>query len=194
MTPKSLRPFASSLHFCGKYIFVVLATAMLSACGFQLRGQRAMPFQSIYLQMSPYEDMAVSIKRQLRANGDTQVTDKPDDAQVQLVVVRDTKEKAILSLNSAGTVREYQLRQHFAFRLIDKAGMEVMPFNDIYVTRDISFNDSQILAKEQEETLLYRDMSNDIVQQLMRRLAAAKLNDAPIPAAIPPAPAPATTQ
>jgi LPS-assembly lipoprotein len=32
-----------------------------------------------------------------------------------------------------------------------------------------------VLSKESEELLLLRDMQGDLVQQLMRRLAAAKL-------------------
>ena len=42
------------------------------------------------------------------------------------------------------------------------------------LTRDISFND-QVLAKEAEEVLLYRDMQTDMVQQIVRRLSAAQL-------------------
>ncbi|HEX5127773.1 MAG TPA: LPS assembly lipoprotein LptE [Rhodocyclaceae bacterium] len=164
--------FSLALRSC----VVALLVCLLAGCGFQLRGQRALPFHSIYLGMSPYDDLAVAIKRELRANNDTQVTDTLQEAQVNMVVLVNSKEKAILSLNSQGTVREYQLRQHFAFRLVDKAGLEVMPYNEINVSRDISFNDSQILAKEQEESLLYRDMQNDLVQQLMRRLSTAKLN------------------
>ncbi|MEO8142986.1 MAG: LPS assembly lipoprotein LptE, partial [Betaproteobacteria bacterium] len=47
------------------------------------------------------------------------------------------------------------------------------------LTRDITFNDSDVLAKETEEQLLYRDMQSDMVQQIMRRLAVAQ---APKPA------------
>ncbi|MBL8458521.1 MAG: hypothetical protein JNM92_04090, partial [Zoogloea sp.] len=43
----------------------------------------------------------------------------------------------------------------------------------------LAFDDSQVLAKEQEEILLYRDMQGDLVQQLMRRLSAARMPDAP---------------
>jgi LPS-assembly lipoprotein len=34
-----------------------------------------------------------------------------------------------------------------------------------------------VLAKEAEEVLLYRDMQTDIVQQLLRRIAAVKQID-----------------
>jgi LPS-assembly lipoprotein len=40
--------------------------------------------------------------------------------------------------------------------------------------RDISFSEAAVLSKEAEETLLYRDMQSDIVQQLLRRMAAVK--------------------
>ncbi|MGC3963745.1 MAG: LPS assembly lipoprotein LptE [Rhodocyclaceae bacterium] len=158
-----------------RMIVAAMLALTLTACGFQLRGPRPMPFSSIYLAMNPYSELTVDIKRQLRANGGMVIAERADQAQVQLVVANDSREKAILSLKSDGSVREYQLRQHFAFRLLDSKGLELMPYNDIYVYRDITFNDSQTLAKEQEEGQLYRDMEHDVVQQLIRRLSTAKV-------------------
>jgi LPS-assembly lipoprotein len=40
--------------------------------------------------------------------------------------------------------------------------------------RDISFNESQVMAKEHEEAMLYRDMQSDVVRQVLRRLSALK--------------------
>ena len=51
---------------------------------------------------------------------------------------------------------------------------DLIPETELLQQRDISFNESAVLAKESEENLLYRDMQTDIVQQLMRRLAAVK--------------------
>ena len=75
-------------------------------------------------------------------------------------------------LNSSGQVREFQLRLRFSFRLRTLAGRELIPASEIALQRDISFNESAVLAKEAEEALLYRDMQSDVVQQVMRRLAA----------------------
>jgi LPS-assembly lipoprotein len=58
-------------------------------------------------------------------------------------------------------------------------GRELIADTEITQQRDISFNESAVLAKEAEEALLYRDMQSDIVQQLLRRLAAVKSIDAP---------------
>jgi LPS-assembly lipoprotein len=44
----------------------------------------------------------------------------------------------------------------------------------VQLTRDVTYNDTDVLAKENEEQLLYRDMQADMVQQLMRRLSAAQ--------------------
>ena len=163
-------------------IALCLLLVTLTGCGFQLRGPKPMAFKTIYLQMSQYSDLAADIKRQIKTSGTTVAVEKPEDAEVQMIVVQDAREKAILALGPDGTVREYQLRQRFQFRLQDKQGKEVMSLQEINITRDITFNDSIVLAKEQEELLLYRDMQNDLVQQVVRRLAAVRMNTATPPA------------
>lgn len=154
---------------------LLLCCLTLAACGFHLRGPQKLPFASIYLAMDPYADFTAALKRQIKTSGSTQVASKVGDAEVQLQVTRNDQQKDILTLNSSGTVREYQLKRRFAYRLVGKDGHEITPMNEIQITRDVSFSDSQALAKEQEELLLYRDMDADLLQQLMRRLAATRL-------------------
>ena len=71
------------------------------------------------------------------------------------------------------------MRIRVKFRVRTSQGRELTPETDITQQRDISFNESAVLAKEAEEGLLYRDMQSDIVQQLVRRLAAIKSIAAP---------------
>jgi LPS-assembly lipoprotein len=72
-------------------------------------------------------------------------------------------------------VSEYQLRYRVGFRVTDSKGGQVyLPTSEIQLTRDVSYNDEQVLAKEAEEVQLYRDMQRDMVQLIMRRLVAAK--------------------
>ena len=96
------------------------------------------------------------------------------EAQVVLDVLTDQREKVVLSYNSSGQVRENQLRIRFRFRLRTLAGKELIPESEILQQRDITFNETIALSKEAEEALLYRDMQSDIVQQMLRRLAAVK--------------------
>ena len=150
----------------------MLAAASLAGCGFQLRGSTPLPFDSLYIPVST--SVGVELKRNAAAGTTTRLVSTAKEAQAQLVFTQDQREKVILSLNTAGRVREFQLRHKVSFRVVDIKGREYLPLNEITLTRDISFNDTQLLAKEAEETLLYRDMQTDMVQQMLRRLGSAK--------------------
>ena len=96
------------------------------------------------------------------------------DAQAVLQFTEEVRAKEILSLTATGRVREFRLVYRVGFRVHDGKGGEFLPANSIQLTRDVTFNDAEILAKEAEEALLYRDMQFDMVQQVMRRLEAAQ--------------------
>lgn len=160
-------------------IFLTLAAAAtLSACGFQLRGsngQTALPFKTILVGFSETSPLGTELKRHIRASGDTDVVTDPAAAQVILDVLSESREKAILSKNTQGRVREYTLYYKLRFRVRDNKNNELLPPTDIILKRDISFNESAVMAKESEEALLYRDMQSDLVQQMLRRLQVLKL-------------------
>jgi LPS-assembly lipoprotein len=94
---------------------------------------------------------------------------------VILQILNELQEKQILSLGGGGRVSEFQLRYRVSFRLTDGKNREHIPASEIVLRRDFSFTDAQALSKEAEEAVLLRDMRNDAVQQLVRRLQAAKL-------------------
>ena len=148
----------------------------LSGCGFALRGPVNFPFASIYVGFPDNSSLGGELKRNIRANGKTQIAADQSLAEVVLEVVGETREKTILSLNSQGRVREYNLTYNLRFRVKDKTGKEVLEPTTISLKRNISFNETQVLAKEAEEALLYRDMQSDLVQQIMRRLAVVKMD------------------
>lgn len=147
----------------------------LSGCGFALRKAPNFAFSTLYTSLSESSLLGVELRRSLQSGGKVRVITDPrqlNEAQVVLEVLSDAREKVVLSLNASGEVREFQLRSRFQFRLRTLAGKELIPATEIVQERDIGFNESAVLAKEAEEGLLYRDMQNDIVQQVLRRLAA----------------------
>ncbi|MGE5651279.1 LPS assembly lipoprotein LptE [Noviherbaspirillum sp. UKPF54] len=157
-------------------ILALATPLLLSACGFQLRGsgETALPFKSIYVGLPDNSPLGSELKRYIRADGSTQIASDPKTAQVILDVLSETREKAILSLNTQGRIREYTLYYKLRFRVRDVQNKELIAPTDIILKRDISFNESAVMAKENEEVLLYRDMQSDLVQQLLRRLHALK--------------------
>jgi LPS-assembly lipoprotein len=151
--------------------------ALLSGCGFALRQAPNFAFASLYVAVAESSPLGNALKRSIAASGNVQVINDArllDQAQAVLEVLTDQREKVVVGLNTAGQVREFQLRVRIKFRLRTPAGKELIPETEILQQRDISFNESAVLAKESEEALLYRDMQADIVQQVMRRIAAVK--------------------
>ena len=150
-----------------------LLCALLAACGFQLRGTADVPFDSIYVPQAA-GGIGLELKRSIQAGTRAKVVDDAKSASAVLEFTEETRVKEILSLTGQGRVREYLLRYRVGFRVHDGKGKDFVPANTVTLLRDISFNDADVLAKESEEQLLYRDMQTDMVQQILRRLAAAK--------------------
>ena len=152
---------------------VVALLLTLAACGFRLRGTADVPFETIFLPGAT-GGIALDLKRNIQVGTNAKVVDDAAKAEAVLQFTEETKQKEVLSLTGTGKVREFQLRYRVGFRVHDGKGGEYVPQSTIQLTRDVTFNDTEILAKEQEEQILFRDMQTDMVQQILRRLAAAK--------------------
>jgi LPS-assembly lipoprotein len=157
------------------FILIAASALILTACGFQLRGTAPLPFNSMYVQAATASQFATQLKRSVRAGSTTRIADQPAEAEVTLQILNELQEKQILSLGGTGRVSEYVLRYRVSFRLTDPKNREHIPATEIVLKRDFSYTDTQALSKDAEEALLYRDMRTDAVQQLVRRLQAAKL-------------------
>jgi LPS-assembly lipoprotein len=152
--------------------------ALLTAgCGFRLRGTPNFAFKSIYVNAPQGSGLVDDLRRALTANSALRVITVPQqmlEADVILDVLADRREKTVLGTSSAGQVREFQLRVIFSFRLRTPQDKDLIELAELQQQRDISYNESAALAKENEEALLYRDMQSDLVQQVMRRLSSVR--------------------
>lgn len=169
------------------------ASLGLSGCGFALRAAPRFVFATLRFQGSAGTPVARELRTSLVSAGvqvlsvDTPArlpanaqlpagapSAAPVPVQVVLTVLVDQREKTVVGQTAAGQVRELQLRTRFRFSLGTPAGKILLDNTELLLERDISFSETAALAKEAEEALLYRDMQSDIVQQVMRRLAAVK--------------------
>jgi LPS-assembly lipoprotein len=151
-----------------------LPAALLAGCGFQLRGEPALPFTRIALlgfaeRSALRADLKTALQRQV------QVVDDLAQAQLVLRARQDLRERSVVASTAAGQVREVQLRVRLEFGIETPGGRELVPATELLLVRDMSYSESFALAKEQEEAQLYRNMQADIVAQLMRRLARVKV-------------------
>jgi LPS-assembly lipoprotein len=156
-----------------RILSIAVFSLALSACGFQLRGTATLPFESLYVEGDPA--LVAELTRAIRTGTATRVAASPAEAQAVVQLQGAAREKRILSLSGAGRVREYQLIYRLGFRFLDREKRELIPDQQIELRRDLFYSDTQVLAKESEEELLFRDMQSDAVQQIMRRLSAVRL-------------------
>ncbi len=150
------------------------SAALLAGCGFRLRGPQPLAFATLHVGASEFSDLGIALRRQVATSATTTVVEDAAQADARLQILGDERTREILSLTGAGKVREYQLGQRIRFRLVDKSDNELIPPTTLAARREYTFSDQEVLGKEQEEALLYRDMQADLVQQMMRRLALYK--------------------
>jgi LPS-assembly lipoprotein len=153
----------------------LLAALALAGCGFHLRGDQKLPFDTIYVNTPPNSPLGATLSRQIRSGTDTRTVEQATDASAVLDILGESRDKQILTLNAQGRAVEYKLIYRLRFRLHDGKGREFIAATEMAAQRDISISDAQVLAKESEEALLYRDMQTDVVQQLLRRIAAVRI-------------------
>lgn len=142
----------------------------LAACGFQLRGNAQLPFASAYVDASN-SAIARGLRQALIAQG--KLAEQATGAPVIIRLDGEKREKNILSLSGSGKVREYRIESRITLSARDTSGKELIAPGEIILTRDMAYDDQQTLAKELEETELYRAMDRDTLTQILRRLAYA---------------------
>lgn len=155
----------------GRLLLVPAALPLLGGCAFQLRQPPRLGFASISLQgFDARSTLAAALRLQLQRQ--VQVLEDPARAAVVLQALSDTRERVVVASTSAAQVRELQLRLKLTFRAATPQGQELIPRSELSAVRDMSWREGAALAKEREEQELFREMLDDVVQQLLRRLAA----------------------
>ena len=151
---------------------VVLAAALpvLSA-----RGSNDFAFKRLYINLPQNSLMRAQLRRLIDNGSDTVIVSDKKDADALLDVLAEDRVKTISSLTPQGVVREYRITYRFRFQLRDAKDNLLIQPSEITQFCDLSYNETQVLAKDYEEAALYRDMQGDTINQLVRRLAAVKL-------------------
>jgi LPS-assembly lipoprotein len=165
------RAFRSAI---GRLIAGLALSGGLVACGFHLRGEAHYAFDTLYLNSPASQPLTLELKHSVEASGSAKVVDAANKAQAILDVASVENNKQILSLSSGGKVAEYLLTTRVLFRVRDAAGNDWLPTAEVLVRRTYTYNDAEALAKEAQEQRLWREMQDDAVAQIVRRLQAAR--------------------
>jgi LPS-assembly lipoprotein len=160
-------------------LFLALMPAALAAgCGFQLRRFDGVPFAGLYVEAADGNAVAQRLRALLVAGGKTRLAASAAEADAVLKLTPDEHAKTILSLSGAGRVTEYRLALKIGYSVVGKDERVLAAAETIELTRDLTYDDTQLLAKGAEETLLYRDMDENAALRILRRLQAIKPGNA----------------
>jgi LPS-assembly lipoprotein len=143
--------------------------AALTGCGFQLRGQAQLPFESAHVEAIRSSTLAPALRASLSSQN--KLAAKADGAAVRILLADEARGKTILALSGGGKVREYRLSYRVVMAVLDAQGKELGAPSEIVLNRDFSYSDAEILAKGAEEATLYRAMEQDALRQVLRRLS-----------------------
>ena len=148
---------------------------LLASCGFELRGDPSVGFKTISVTAVAGAPGTLSDVRRILATGPTQVVGDPKQAEAQLRIIEEKRDKTVHTITGSGRVYDFQLRLIVRYDVLIP-GRE-QPFiepTEVVSTRLLTYSESAPTAKEAEEQLLYKDMQNDIAGRILRHIAVVK--------------------
>ena len=153
---------------------VALVACTLASCGFHLRGDVTYTFSSVYLNAPADNPLTTELRRAMQGATAMHLTDSATAAQIVLDVTNIADEKQVLSLSGGGRVREFLIIKRATVSAHDASGNDWLPTANVEARRSYTFNEAEVLAREAQEQRLLKEMQTDVVQQIVRRLQAAK--------------------
>lgn len=154
-------------------LFATAPVSGLVACGYRLRGMVDLPFKVIAITGSPSPPMRADLQTAILTGTDVKITINPKDADLILEITNDVSGREILAYNSNGQISAYRLNIRVGFRAYHMSGAEIIPDSEIYMTRDMDFSNSMVLATDVQQQQFLALMRKDLSVQILRRVAAA---------------------
>jgi LPS-assembly lipoprotein len=160
---------------------IALPALFTSACGFKLRGSVSIPYKSIVITGNPSPLLRSDLEMMILTGSDSSVVNNSKDADLILEIISEVNSREILAYSSTGQISAYRLNSRVAFQATDQNGADVVSESEIYVTRDMDFSVSTVLATDVQQQQFTNAMRMDLSLQILRRISAAAKPRAPAP-------------
>jgi len=154
-------------------LFGAVALGSIAACGFRLKGAVDLPYKALAITGTPSPQLRGDIQTAVLTGTAVKVAINPRDADLLLEILSETTNQEVLAFNANGQISAYRLNVRVIFRAFDTAGNEVVPESDIYITRDLDFSVSTVLATDAQIQGFLSLMRRDLAIQILRRVAAS---------------------
>lgn len=161
------------LHNVAARLLIVLALLSLSSCGWRLQGTTRLPevLASAYVDTKdPHTDFNRALRESLTASGANLVEDRKLATAI-VRIRRDISGQRVLSVSARNTPEEYQVYYAVEYS-VDGGGQELIAPDTLEMTRDYSYDETAVLAKQREQAVLREALARDLAGLIVRRLAA----------------------
>jgi LPS-assembly lipoprotein len=148
------------------------AMVLLGACGFHLQGHHALPTPlrvSYVLAADRQSDFVQDLRKELLTSG-VQLTTDSKDATAVVRILTDSFQRRVLSVSVTDQPAEYEITYTVRFS-VSFGDKEVLPPQEVAAVRDYTFDETILLAKQNEEAILREALAHDLADVVMRRLA-----------------------
>ena len=95
-----------------------------------------------------------------------------EQASAVLTIVRERSENRILSVGSSGKATEYELFEEVVFSLSDAQGNVLLKSQTLRMTRDLVFDEIELLGKLREAEQIHIEMRRNMARQIITRIGA----------------------
>lgn len=157
------------------FISISLLSAILSGCGFQLRGNYllAPELQTIeFSSVDKFGELTRLVRQHLTIN-DVKLVKASDKAIPQMRILQDNLDRRTLSVFPNGQVAEYELIYTVRYQVLIP-GKDVQNFN-FELNRDYQDDPDIALAKSRELSLMLREMRQEAATKILRDMASIEL-------------------
>lgn len=155
---------------CIRAAVVVVALA-LAGCGFQLRGTAELSprMATPYLEVPDrYTPLYAALASALEASGATLARSR-EGASAVVRIHRDEAGRHVLSVTAQNTPAEYEVYYIVEYSVVSN-GEQLLPLQSLTLTRDYSYDETEVLAKQHEERLIREALARDLAGLVLRRL------------------------
>ena len=151
---------------------IALPALFTSACGFKLRGSVSIPYKVIAITGNPSPPLRADLEIIILTGSDSKVANNAKEADLMLEIISEQNTREILAYNAAGQISAFRLNSRVEFRASDQNGVDVVPEAEIYVTRDMDFSVSTVLAADVQMAQFTNEMRTNLALQILRRVSA----------------------
>ncbi|MDJ0940595.1 MAG: hypothetical protein QNJ00_12620 [Woeseiaceae bacterium] len=149
------------------------ALLVIAACGFQMRGQPALPAEMASTYIAADDRRSLFYRRlrsELMENGVT-VVDTPVEATAVLNILDDRTGQRVLSVSARNLPREFEVFYRVTYSLENDERTLLEP-QERTVTRNYTWDETLVLGKAREGELLTEAIADDLVRIVLFQLAA----------------------